>query len=1035
MRIPCLLSTLAVVSATALALAAQDLPENAQREIRALLSEKALRNPAQVKMDSHLVHAAEILRGQPVNPGFATPPGELEAVHRDAKNLVEVDIRADVTPDLLASIRSVGGTVENALPEYQSVRARLPLLSVERIAGRGEVRQIRLAEQAMVNAATEGTDSIGDVAHQAAAVRTNFGFDGTGVKIGVLSSGVNSLASEQSKGNLPATVNVIAGQASSGDEGTALLEIIYTLAPGATLYFATGNGGEAQMASNIQALANAGCNVIVDDITYFSEGVYQDDAIARAVDSVTAAGVFYFAAAGNSGSLQKNSSGTWQGDFVDSGTTLSDKSATVAVHSFGATNYDTISVPSSIMISGVGYGVYELMWSDPLGGSNNDYDLFITDASGNVLASSTNVQNGTQNPEEDISGSSAVSSVCGTGTCRAVIVKHAAAAPRALFLSAARGTLAAATSGATYGHAAAASAFGVAATDARYAGAPSAPSCSGFSATCNNGVESYSSDGPRQMFYNADGSAITPGNVLIGTGGGAVLNKPDVTAADVVTTDVPGYTTFAGTSAASAHAAAIAGLLLEAVPALTPAAMGAALRGSAIDIQGLPSINVGAGAVMAPAAVAAACGYSMGALSPVSSSGASVGLSIQASSNCPWTVAGLPSWISGATSGTGAATVPLSIAANGGATRSATISLTAGTLTLASAAIMQDTAPAAPQTISFGALSNVTIGAAPFTVSATASSGLAVSFASTTTAVCTVSGNTVTVVTVGSCSITASQTGNAGYLAASMVVQSFVVNPAPQTISFSALSNKTFGAAPFTVSATSNSGLSVSFASTTTAVCTVSGNTVTIAAVGSCSITASQTGNATYAAAMAVVRNFTVNPASQTISFSALSSRTFGAAPFPVSATASSGLPVSFASTTGAVCTVAGSKVTIAAGGVCSITASQTGNANYTAAAAVVRSFTVNPASQTISFGTLSGRSLGMAPFTVAATVSSGLAVNFASTTMRVCMVSGNTVTLVSSGTCSIAASQAGNASYAPAATVTRSFSVNSSNGNSASSR
>jgi hypothetical protein len=186
---------------------------------------------------------------------------------------------------------------------------------------------------------------------------------------------------------------------------------------------------------------------------------------------------------------------------------------------------------------------------------------------------------------------------------------------------------------------------------------------------------------------------------------------------------------------------------------------------------------------------------------------------------------------------------------------------------------------------------------------------------------------------------------------------------------------------------------------------------------------------------MAVVRNFTVNPASQTISFSALSSRTFGAAPFPVSATASSGLPVSFASTTGAVCTVAGSKVTIAAGGVCSITASQTGNANYTAAAAVVRSFTVNPASQTISFGTLSGRSLGMAPFTVAATVSSGLAVNFASTTMRVCMVSGNTVTLVSSGTCSIAASQAGNASYAPAATVTRSFSVNSSNGNSASSR
>jgi hypothetical protein len=82
---------------------------------------------------------------------------------------------------------------------------------------------------------------------------------------------------------------------------------------------------------------------------------------------------------------------------------------------------------------------------------------------------------------------------------------------------------------------------------------------------------------------------------------------------------------------------------------------------------------------------------------------------------------------------------------------------------------------AVPETITFGSLSNVILGAAPFTVSATASSGLAVSFASTTLTVCTVSGSTVTIVAAGTCSITASQAGNAIYAAAASVTQSFTV--------------------------------------------------------------------------------------------------------------------------------------------------------------------------------------------------------------------------------------------------------------------
>src|ERR1700733_6582117 len=144
--IRCLIA-LALLFATSVSVFAQEPTATALSQMAALLSEKAARNPAQQKIDSHLVHAAAILDGRPVHPDFPTPPGELDAVRRDARNYVEVDIRADVTPALLAYIRSLGGEVVSAFAEYQSIRAQLPLLLVEQIAGRAEVREIRMADQ------------------------------------------------------------------------------------------------------------------------------------------------------------------------------------------------------------------------------------------------------------------------------------------------------------------------------------------------------------------------------------------------------------------------------------------------------------------------------------------------------------------------------------------------------------------------------------------------------------------------------------------------------------------------------------------------------------------------------------------------------------------------------------------------------------------------------------------------------------------------------------------------------------------------
>jgi NHL repeat len=177
---------------------------------------------------------------------------------------------------------------------------------------------------------------------------------------------------------------------------------------------------------------------------------------------------------------------------------------------------------------------------------------------------------------------------------------------------------------------------------------------------------------------------------------------------------------------------------------------------------------------------------------------------------------------------------------------------------------LQGTGLQVSQTITFGAISNMALGSAPFTLSATASSSLPVSFASLTTSVCTVSGTTATLVAVGTCTIQATQSGNATYSAATPVSQSFQVTQQSQTsqaITFGSLSNMALGSAPVTLSATASSGLPVSFAPTTTSVCTVSGSTSTLVAVGTCTIEATQAGNATYAAAAPVSQSFQVEAA------------------------------------------------------------------------------------------------------------------------------------------------------------------------------
>lgn len=334
----------------------------------------------------------------------------------------------------------------------------------------------------------------------------------------------------------------------------------------------------------------------------------------------------------------------------------------------------------------------------------------------------------------------------------------------------------------------------------------------------------------------------------------------------------------------------------------------------------------------------------------------------------------------------------------------------------------------ANQTITFGALPTKTVVDAPFALSATATSSLPISYTSSNASVATVSGSTVTVVGAGTTTITARQPGNATYAAAPNVQQALTVSKVSQTITFGALPAKTFGDAPFALSATATSSLPVSFTSSNNSIATVSGSTVTILGAGTIIVTASQIGNATYAAAPAVPQALTISKANQTISFGALPTKTFGDAPFALSATSTSSLPVSYNSSNTSVATIIGSTVTIVGAGTTTITSIQNGNANYNPAADLPQNLTVSKANQTLTFGALANKTFGNAQFVLSATASSGLAINFISSNTGVATVSGSTVTIVGAGTTTITASQSGNGNYNPSSNVPQNLTVNKAN-------
>jgi hypothetical protein len=245
---------------------------------------------------------------------------------------------------------------------------------------------------------------------------------------------------------------------------------------------------------------------------------------------------------------------------------------------------------------------------------------------------------------------------------------------------------------------------------------------------------------------------------------------------------------------------------------------------------------------------------------------------------------------------------------------------------------------ATPQTIT------VTVHAPPtgtfataFSVAANSDSGLPVSFSSS--GACSSVGATFTMTSgTGTCLVKYDQPGDGTHDAAAQVVESVTAQKANQTITFGVLEDAAFGDLDADiVGAFASSDLAVTL--TAGGKCTLSGVTVHLLGAGSCTVTATQAGDANYNAALPVPQTFSIAKGDQEITFFALQTRAYGDSDFAVKATADSGLAVSF--TASGRCTVRGARVHLLGPGSCKVTASQQGNADYKPALSVSRSFAI----------------------------------------------------------------------------------------------
>ncbi|MGF1456811.1 MAG: S8 family serine peptidase [Alphaproteobacteria bacterium] len=514
---------------------------------------------------------------------FTAPVGVPTIMGADGEMKVGVDIAFSETLDqaMMAKLLDMGLENYTVFNDFY-VSGFFPVDQLEDIFALGAATTASLA------AAVPETGSV--TSQDVAALNVDdavarFGVDGSGITVGVMSDSFDFFGGGEAagiaSGDLPAEGTLIIEEgvplSEIGDEGRAMAELIFDIAPGVSLQFATAVFGQAGFANNILALAAAGSDIIVDDISVFADPFYADGIIGQAIDQVAADGVSFFSSGGNGGNLG------YQGAFESNGATL------FGLEAFDFDPGEGVDPFFDFQIGGGDNVVFNLQWANAYAstsanspGATGDFDLLLFQRIGEDLffidfLSSIDPNLGAD-PIEIISFGLLETAPTFDLAIGMVFVEGEQPDDLRFIVSGSSDFQDTDILGGptTFGHSTAEGSLGTAAVI--------------FDETPEFGVNppelaSFSSIGPATIRFDIDGNPLPEPDVRLGVeiaasnGGNTTFFFSDSVRDD---DDLPN---FFGTSAAAPNAAAIAALMTSINPSLTPEEIADLLRETAIDMD------------------------------------------------------------------------------------------------------------------------------------------------------------------------------------------------------------------------------------------------------------------------------------------------------------------------------------------------------------------------------------------------------------------------------------------------------------------
>jgi len=428
-----------------------------------------------------------------------------------------------VPGELESASIAVGEYADVEMSYADMLQVLAPISQLKSLADIPGVRMVRIPYQPVYNdlIVSEGVPVISaDDWHTA-------GYDGSGVKVGVVDGGFSGYPTHQAEGELPPPIAThwapSVGGPGSSIHGTACAEVAYDVAPGSQFYLAN-YGTVVEFGDAVDWMISQGVDVISCSMGNFLGGPGNGTGdYCDAVANARANGILWAQAIGN------HSLRHWQGNFNDTDADW-------------AHEFDGADISNAIWVT-EGYTIVaQLKWNDTWGSSGNDYDLYLCDGVGAIIWSSTDTQDGDDNPVEGFSCTAPY-----TGYHHLVIVGYESPAVRNLHLYSFYHDLQYQTPS---------SSFGVPADS------PDALTVGAVNYATPSTLEDFSSQGPTD-----DGRT-----------------KPDLVAPDGVSTATYGPVGFPGTSASAPHVAGAAALVCQQYPSYTPAQVQSFLESRAVEL-------------------------------------------------------------------------------------------------------------------------------------------------------------------------------------------------------------------------------------------------------------------------------------------------------------------------------------------------------------------------------------------------------------------------------------------------------------------